>query len=136
MRVAALLILTAFFQAPETPPINIGKVHQDAENEIAADKKYGNKLLNYRVEVLKVVKVKDSYVLIGVGGSDTRGNDFPGSEFKIKQGAETPFADLRRNQEVTVRARYTGVSRRPGAPLDYVVTLDDAEVIQGPKKHK
>jgi hypothetical protein len=130
--------------APSSPPekINSNEVHPLAvDNEVAAEKKYGGKINIYTgVLVLKIAKDGNRTIVVGFGAQTMnsrfeRGNlitqlgALPGSEFKIKRGAEAAFADLKNGDSVDIRARYVGTAHRPGAWRDTVVLFEDAELV-------
>lgn len=142
MRFITSLVFAAFLFAPtfgdeQQKPVSVITVHEDAENAIAAQKKYGDKHMLYRVDVLKISKDGENFVLTGVGVYSFQLGNFPGSEFKIKKGSEDKFADVKpesKTGEVIVKAKYTGVVRKIGAYKQRVVQFEDAEFIRHPGK--
>lgn len=140
--VVGVVVLCAFGmvygqeKAPaDEKPISDDTVREDAENEIVADKKYKGKPLLYLVRAMRIYtsKEKGGYVLVGVGASSLSGTDVSGSEFLIKKGDEQAFADVKANSPtavIVVRAKYTGVAKRPDAYKGFVVQFEETQFVK------
>jgi hypothetical protein len=113
---------------------NLGDVHTEAENAIAADKKFGTSPVLVSFEVMEISKAENGYSVTGAAafriGRDRILSPVVGGKFGVSKSNSEPFAKIKSGQRVIVRAKFTGTAKQSDAVDGYVVTFSEAEFVK------